>query len=33
MTGTLGSKNTRELLGDIYGLDFDYIPPSSSRIL
>ena len=33
MSGTLGSKKARELLGDIYGLDFDYIPPNSTRIL
>ena len=33
MTGTLGSKISRELLGDVYNLDFDYIPPNSPRIL
>ena len=33
MTGTLGSKKSRELLGDVYDLDFDYIPPDSNRIL
>ena len=33
MTGTLGSQKARELLGNIYGLDFDYIPSSSTRIL
>ena len=33
MTGTLGSKISRELLGDVYNLDFDYIPPNSQRIL
>ena len=33
MTGTLGSKKARELLADVYNLDFDYIPPNSPRIL
>ena len=33
MTGTLGSKNSRELLEKVYNLDFDYIPPNSPRIL
>ena len=33
MTGTIGSKKARELLGNVYDLEFDYIPPSSSRIL
>ena len=33
MTGTLGSKKSRELLGEVYDLDFDYIPPDSNRIL
>ena len=33
MTGTLGSKTSRELLGDVYNLEFDYIPPNSPRIL
>jgi hypothetical protein len=29
MTGTLGSKTSRELLGNVYNLEFDYIPPNS----
>mgnify|MGYP002623761575 CR=1 FL=1 len=33
MTGTLGSQSERELLGNIYELDFDYIPPNSPHIL
>ena len=33
MTGTLGSQKERNLLGNIYKLDFDYIPPNSPRIL
>ena len=33
MTGTLGSKTSRELLGNVYNLEFDYIPPNSRRIL
>ena len=33
MTGTLGSKHSRELLEKVYNLDFDYIPPNSPRIL
>ncbi len=33
MTGTLGSKTSRELLGNVYNLEFDYIPPNSPRIL
>ena len=33
MTGTLGSKKARELLANVYSLDFDFIPPNSQRIL
>ena len=33
MTGTLGSKETRDLLEKIYRLEFDYIPPNRMKIL
>ena len=33
MTGTLGSEKTRNLLKEIYHLDFDYIPTNTARIL
>ena len=33
MSGTLGSQKERQLLGDVYNLDFDYIPPSRERVL
>ena len=33
VTGTLGSINERKLLGDIYELDFDYIPPNNEKII
>ena len=33
ISGALGSQKERELLGDIYNLDFDYIPLSRERVL
>jgi hypothetical protein len=33
LTGALGSKKYKESLGDIYELDFDYIPPNNTRIV
>ena len=33
MTGTLGTEKTRNLLKEVYHLDFFYIPTNSKRIL